>query len=537
MEVLLQKAIEINSTTILPNFGAFMKMGKSVLFNEFLKYDDGKLVKVVADLEKISEEDAKTKISKWIEDVNAKLNSGGSVTIPNLGVLEKDNGKIKFTATSGSKATPEPVVKAVEVKETPKEPVPVPEKTKVEEEKKPVQEIKPEVKPVEKKPAAPINISTDFSAQDAIEKIKAFTIKNDLIAFTREDKRKTVIDALNKKLDTLNGKVSAPIKEEKVETPVAPVKPKEKKEEVKTTPVAPVLNTKVETKKDTVKEDVTPPITNKEKDVEPPVETKPEVKKEEKVIPVVVEKVEVKKEEEKQPEVTPDTKPKEEPKKEKKPFPEKEIDEKAIAAIASSVEKTEKQLKKRKRRKLVLWLAIICLLIGGGLIGFLKKDVIMAYFDKKHEPKELADNTEEHKEEENEAIENETNEVSDEIVADEIVIEEEEVPPVTEEVVEEIQPVDEIVEEVEEVEEVVPVVSNSSSEGNYHIVAGSFSSEENANNKVDKLKSEGYNSAKVLGQYGGLYTVRAMSFTSKSEAKEALKEFKASGNKGFVKKL
>lgn len=538
MEVLLQKAIEINSTTILPNFGAFMKMGKSVLFNEFLKYDDGKLVKVVADIEKISEEDAKAKISQWIEDVNAKLNSVGSVTLPNLGVLEKDNGKIKFTASSGSKAAPEPVVKAVEVKETPKEPVPVPEKPKVEEKTMPVQEIKPEVKPVEKKPAAPINISTDFSAQDAIEKIKAFTIKNDLIAFTRDDKRKTVIDALNKKLDTLNGKVSAPIKEEKIEIPEAPVKSEEKKEEVKTTPVAPVVNTKVETKKETVKEDVKPLVTNKEKDVEPPVENKPEAKNEEKVIPAVVEKVEVKKEEEKKPEVTPVTKPKEEPKKEKKPFPEKEIDEKAIAAIASSVEKTEKQLKKRKRRKLILWLAIICLLIGGGLIGFLKKDVIMAYFDKKHEPKELADNTEEHKEEEIEVIEvieNETNEVSDDIVADEVVTEEEVVTPVTEEVVEEVQPVDEVVEEV--VEQVVPVVSNSSSEGNYHIVAGSFSSEENANNKVDKLKSDGYSSAKVLGQYGGLYTVRAMSFTSKSEAKEALKEFKAGGNKGFVKKL
>lgn len=524
MEVLLQKAIEINSTTILPNFGAFMKMGKSVLFNEFLKYDDGKLAKAIAEIENISEDDAKAKITSWIDATNKKLDSGESITLPGIGVLVREDGKLKFTAGIGKDnpyAKPTNIVedKKEEVKEFPKS-------VEIEEKEVLKEEIKPEVKPVEKPVSKIVNISTDFSAQDAIDKIKSFTNKSDLIDFTRADKRKTVIDALNKKLDGFNGKETTLEKKETIDTPE---KTEEKTEIEKTKPADPIAKTPKEEIKE--KEVPKPLVEEKVKPVPPVVERKVEEKV---VTPVTKQKEENKKEEEKKVDKPIASPPKEESIKENKAKTEKSIDDKAIAAIASSVEKTEKELKKRKRRKLVLLLAIICLLVGGGLIGFLKKDLIMAYFDKKHEPKELADNTAEHNEEESE--DNEDEKVENTVVVEEDAPDED---LNNNEIEDLVQPEAEVKEVPEEKiqEEVVPVVTNSSAEGNYHIIAGSFSSEENASNKVEDLKSKGYNSAKVLGQYGGLYTVRAMSFTTNSEAKEALKNFKAEGNKGFVKKL
>jgi nucleoid DNA-binding protein len=524
MEALLQKAIEINSTTILPNFGAFMKMGKSVLFNEFLKYDDGKLAKVVAETEGISEQDAKSKISDWIVSANAKLDKGETITITNIGSLIKENGKLKFTANAASEKTNEVPVK---LEEQPKEekkvtenPVVTLEEVKKETIKK--EAVKKEVKPI----AKVVNISTDFSAQDAIDKIKNYENKNDLITFTRGDKRKTVIDALNKRLDALNGKITV------AKTEDAPVPPL-------VTPLANIEKPIIEKEKTTDAKD-TPPLQEKQKAAEKVIEKtvtpveiiKKEEPKAEKKTPIMDVKdkkdplPEVKKVEEEKAKTVPPVK--ESPKKKSK------TDEKAIAAIASSVEKTEQQLKKRKRRKLVLWLAIICLLIGGSVIGFLKKDVLMAYFDKKHEPKELADNTDKHKEE-SEAEEKDVKTEEEMIASDNIEVPEEQ-EPIKENI--EVEPEQVEPEKAEEVKEVaVPKVTNSSTGGNYHIVAGSFSSKENANNKVESLKSKGYNSAKVLGKYGGLYTVRAMSFSSSSEAKAALKDFKADGNKGFVKKL
>ena len=90
---------------------------------------------------------------------------------------------------------------------------------------------------------------------------------------------------------------------------------------------------------------------------------------------------------------------------------------------------------------------------------------------------------------------------------------------------------------VDKVPEKTVTSSGQSSFGKYHIVSGSYSSEENANNKVQELQSKGFKDAKVLGLVNGLHTVRAMSFDDLESAKSALKDFKSSGNKGFVKKI
>jgi cell division septation protein DedD len=64
----------------------------------------------------------------------------------------------------------------------------------------------------------------------------------------------------------------------------------------------------------------------------------------------------------------------------------------------------------------------------------------------------------------------------------------------------------------------------------FHIIAGGFSSEENANNLAKKYQAEGKNSS-VLGKFDELYLVAYESFSSKEEAQSALK---SSAIKGWV---
>ncbi len=525
MNELILKSTEVNSTSIIPNFGAIMKMGKTFMFNEFLKYDDGKLAKFIATEKGIDEPAAKQAVAEWVVQLQADLDAGKTVVFGGVGELVKADGKLKFTAkTSASPATeakvetPPPSPPAKE-KEEPKEEKPVEVEVKEPKETTP--------KPPKEEKKSKVKLSSDYKAKEVVAKIATYTDKSDLIEFTRGDSRKTVVAALNAKLDELNGKkkekeeepaateVKAPknaiteVKQEKTKEPELPQE-KEKEEKVETPPV-------VEEKTEPTKE-VTPPAKE--------VPKEKEIEKEEK--PSVVEQPPVKKE---------DPTIKEKAAAIEKPEVNKEEEEEAIAAIVNGVEKTEKENGKRKKRW-ILWVALILILAGGGTLGYLKKDMIMGWFDKKHEPKDLAEETDDSVEDQEHDKETTTPEENPE-TSDESTVSEETTDPVVEETTPETAVEEPVIEQpvVEEPEAKETPAISSSSEGSWHIVAGSYSSQENAENKVATLKSEGYSSAKVLGKYGGLYTVRVASYNSKDEAKSALESYTSAGNKGFVKKL
>lgn len=531
MNKLILKATEVNSTTVIPNFGAIMKMGKTFMYNEFLKYDDGKLAQFIAESKGIDINEAKEQIKSWVVSLQSDLDAGKTVVFDGVGEIVKADGKLKFTANAATTSS----VKLAEKKvETP----PV-----VDEPKKEVKKVDPEVKtpeePKEKKEEksdkkdkkeVKIGLSTDFKAKEAVDQIESFKDKNSLIEFTRGEDRKTVVAALNAKLDEFNGKkkdkkeikeeptASTEIKAPKNAVTEVKAEPKEEKTEKKTTVVPPVVEKpKVE--------EVKPAVSKEEK-----LEEKKEVVKPEP--PKPAEKPVVKEEKSIKEKAAAIEKPKE----------NKEEEEAAIAAIVGGVEETEKQTKKRKKRW-ILWAGLILILLGGGTVGYLKKDIIMGWFDKTHEPKDLAEGHEdggqasddsgdgheadvqgentEHSEA-TDHVEEPVNDTNTELVEESVG------DPVVEEVVEE--PV------VEEPVKETPVV-NSSSEGSWHIVAGSYSSKSNAENKVEKLKSEGYSNAKILGKYNGLYTVRVASYSTKDEAKSALASYTGAGNKGFIKNL
>ena len=78
-----------------------------------------------------------------------------------------------------------------------------------------------------------------------------------------------------------------------------------------------------------------------------------------------------------------------------------------------------------------------------------------------------------------------------------------------------------------------PAPVQSSSIGNYHIVAGAFGDPANAERLVTKLKVLGFN-AQVLGQRNGLHTVSAGSFASQQEAERVLNENAANLPKAWI---
>lgn len=90
--------LSTNSRLIVPDFGAFIvkqKHPKVIVFNEFLRYNDGLLTDYVASKENIEKIVAKEKITVFVDELKNKLDNGEDVLMKGLGKLVKDTaGKI-----------------------------------------------------------------------------------------------------------------------------------------------------------------------------------------------------------------------------------------------------------------------------------------------------------------------------------------------------------------------------------------------------------------------------------------------------------
>jgi nucleoid DNA-binding protein len=129
-----------NFRVIVPEFGAFIikqKEPKIIVFNEFLKYDDGLLIEFMVKTEGIEKEMAQQQLSDFTGYAIKVLEGGNTLTIEGLGTLQKENnGKIVFTAVSEikkpvtsqkTKRTPKSVSKITQEVHMPKEAEPMPE--------------------------------------------------------------------------------------------------------------------------------------------------------------------------------------------------------------------------------------------------------------------------------------------------------------------------------------------------------------------------------------------------------------------------
>ncbi|GAB2762766.1 SPOR domain-containing protein [Salinimicrobium soli] len=68
--------------------------------------------------------------------------------------------------------------------------------------------------------------------------------------------------------------------------------------------------------------------------------------------------------------------------------------------------------------------------------------------------------------------------------------------------------------------------------GNYHVVAGAFRMEENADKKVEQLKAEGYKARKIGANRFGLHQVLYSSHETRRDAINALNQVKRNSNPG-----
>lgn len=122
-----------NLRVIIPEFGAFIirqKQPRVIVFNEFLRYNDGLLIDFIVKNEGIDREVAEHQVAGVAEEWTKALNVGQGLVIQGLGKLQKDaDGKIVFTEEGKTEdtVTPEaPVEKVTRVRKKVAAPPPAP---------------------------------------------------------------------------------------------------------------------------------------------------------------------------------------------------------------------------------------------------------------------------------------------------------------------------------------------------------------------------------------------------------------------------
>jgi len=160
MEQYILDLIKENNRVIIPNFGAFIvakEKGFTILFNNFLSFNDGLLVDHVMTKENIDKAAATAKVDAYVEKLKETLDSTGLYSISGLGTFTKDtNGILRFaqsedinTDTIQETQKEEELLDIVGQEEEPPKPgEPEPPKPEV----KKTEEPKPEVKKTEVPP-------------------------------------------------------------------------------------------------------------------------------------------------------------------------------------------------------------------------------------------------------------------------------------------------------------------------------------------------------------------------------------------------
>ncbi len=110
MDKIILDLLKENGRVIIPDFGAFIVKQKSpftVIFNEFLQYNDGALIGAVSTKEAINRDDAATKTKEFIKEIQDKLSKGEEVTLLGIGVLTKSTtGKISIKEIGAASEIP-----------------------------------------------------------------------------------------------------------------------------------------------------------------------------------------------------------------------------------------------------------------------------------------------------------------------------------------------------------------------------------------------------------------------------------------------
>ena len=187
MEKYIIDLLDNNVRVVLPDLGAFIVKQRKplkIIFNEFLKYNDGLLIEYVAKTENINKDEATKKVTEYVDNVKSKLEKNEKINITGLGIIKKDpSGNISFSLEGEPEKEAEaPVSKPDKKEEKPK--IVKAEKVEAEKETKKTVSKKEETKPVE--PIAPKKEITKPEAEKKPVYQNKYTQKT-----SEDDKKKT----------------------------------------------------------------------------------------------------------------------------------------------------------------------------------------------------------------------------------------------------------------------------------------------------------------------------------------------------------
>jgi cell division septation protein DedD len=107
MDKYIVELLKTNNRIILPELGAFITKKdepENIVFNEFLKFNDGIFVSFIAEKEKIEKEEALEKTENFVKEIFLELEEGNAHVIEGLGEFKKDEkGKIQFITDAAKK--------------------------------------------------------------------------------------------------------------------------------------------------------------------------------------------------------------------------------------------------------------------------------------------------------------------------------------------------------------------------------------------------------------------------------------------------
>lgn len=198
MEKHLLNILKEANTIIIPGLGALTITNDTtgeIMFMPYLKYDDGKLAGFIADVEGISTDEAKTKITQQVQTILDKLEANQPVSISGVGTFSKGTDDFEFqynNAAAGETIIPtvtEPEVKVEEIVSVPEitpEPVQevIIEETKTE---TPVIEKEQEIETPEIKEEV-VEVETESNSEVELPKVDEKLDKAALKAKANEEK-------------------------------------------------------------------------------------------------------------------------------------------------------------------------------------------------------------------------------------------------------------------------------------------------------------------------------------------------------------
>lgn len=470
---LLQILHDVN-TIIIPGLGALTVTNKStgeIMFMSYLKHDDGNLARYISEKENISENDAKNQIAKYVREIQAKLDTGETYDMYQFGRFIKKNGDIDFESWNSYQhpANEEDLVPDTEVEED------LAPKTH----HKPVEE--PEVKAAKPAPKKAPEVENKPEAKEEKSEISGDSdATSDVLEVSQAVVASSSLDDILNKEEKNVPQTQEPVEGQKAENePLDAVPaPKDPRPEVV---VAEVAEDKPELDVSSIKPSENVYIPKEEAKEMAAKQAKETAKGSNEV---------------------------------KKQSPQKEISDKMNEPIVAVAPETGEKRKKGKKSVLfwVMVIVIFFLVAGGGTTAFFYKEI-------------FGENTVK----QTEKVTTEKSDENLEEIEKQVALETQEEARETENTVQE----QEVKEEPAEVKQEVvekPAKAAVSADRSYHIIAGGFGVEANAERLAKKYQAEGKN-ASVLGKFDDLYLVSYEAFATQQEAGQALK---SSGIKGWI---